>query len=181
MFVSAIGYSITTVRKYKIWTQENVTSLIIQIDSAILSPDVKSYMRGTWKIALSTPVPSPSSSSRPPKASPTRLGTESTTDPETSASRCPGPEGGEERKWFQGNYLSIYTIFFELMKPLPHMHARLTDMLKHFTKEAPNHWEWRCLSLITLIDNITSGEAQINAEDSRSLHPEVQCVAAADS
>ena len=47
MFVIAIGYSIATARKYKIPTQENGTSLIIQTDSAILSTDVKSYMRGT--------------------------------------------------------------------------------------------------------------------------------------
>lgn len=46
-------------------------------------------------MALSTPVPSPSSSLRPPKASPTRLGAESTTDPETSLSLCPGPDGGK--------------------------------------------------------------------------------------
>lgn len=52
-------------------------------------------MRGTWKMALSTPVPSASSSSRPPNASPTRFGAESTTDPETSLSLCPGPDGGK--------------------------------------------------------------------------------------
>lgn len=46
-------------------------------------------------MALSTPVPSPSSSLRPPKASPTRLGAESTTDPETSLSLCPSPDEGE--------------------------------------------------------------------------------------
>lgn len=46
-------------------------------------------------MALSTPVPSPSSSLMLPKASPTRLGAESTTDPETSLSLCPGPDGGK--------------------------------------------------------------------------------------
>ena len=56
------------------------------------------HMRGTWKMALSTPLPGPSSPSSPPKPSPTRLGADDTTEPDRSASLWPGPgvaRGGE--------------------------------------------------------------------------------------